>query len=53
MVSVPFKWKPLNIRVIQVYSPTSNDKEAEFEWFYEDLKDLLEPTPKLDALFII
>ena len=38
---------------IQVYAPTSNAEEAEVEWFYEDLQDLLEPTPKKDVLFII
>ena len=39
--------------VIQVYAPTSNAEEAEVEWFYEDLQDLLELTPKRDVLFII
>ena len=39
--------------VIQVYAPTSNTEEAEVEWFYEDLQDLLELTPKQDVLFII
>ena len=39
--------------VIQVYAPTSNAEEGEVEWFYEDLQDLLELTPKKDALFII
>ena len=38
--------------VIQVYAPTSNTEEAEVEWFYEDLQDLLELTPKKDVLFI-
>ena len=42
-----------NITVIQVYAPTSNAEEAEVEWFYEDLQDLLELTPKKDVLFII
>ena len=46
MISVRFQGKPLNITVIQVYAPTSNDEEAEVEWFYEDLQDLLELTPK-------
>ena len=36
----------MNITVIQVYAPTSNAEEAEVEWFYEDLQDLLELTPK-------
>ena len=39
--------------VIQVYAPTSIAEEAEVEWFYEDLQDLLELTPKNDVLFII
>ena len=39
--------------VIQVYAPTSNAEEAEIEWFYEDLQDLLEQTPNKDVLFII
>ena len=39
--------------MIQAYAPTSNAEEAEVEWFYEDLQDLLEPTPKKDVLFII
>ena len=45
--------KPFNITVIQVYAPTSNTEEAEVEWFYEDLQDLLELTPIKDVLFII
>ena len=53
MISVRFQGKPFNIRVIQVYAPTSNAEEAEVEWFYEDLQDLLELTPKIDVLFII
>ena len=53
MISVYFQGKPFNITVIQVYAPTSNTEEAEVEWFYEDLKDLLELTPKIDVLFII
>ena len=52
LISVHFQGKP-NITVIQVYAPTSNAEEAEVEWFYEDLQDLLEPTPKKDVLFII
>ena len=39
--------------VIQAYAPTSNAEEAEVEWFYEDLQDLLELTPKKDLLYII
>ena len=42
-----------NIMVIQVYAPTSNAEETEVEWFYEDLQDLLELTPKKDVPFII
>ena len=53
MISVRFQGKPFNITVIQVYAPTSNAEEAEPEWFYEDLQDLLELTPKKDVLFII
>ena len=53
MISVHFQGKPLNIRVIQVYAPIRNTKEAEVERFYEDLEDLLELTPKKDVLFII
>ena len=53
MISVRFQSKPFNITVIQVYAPTSNAEEAEVEWFYKDLQDLLELTPKKDVLFII
>ena len=53
MISVRFQGKPFNITVIQVYSPSSNAEEAEVEWFYEYLEDLLELTPRLDVLFII
>ena len=53
MISVHFKGKSLNIMVIQVYTQTSNAEEAEVERFDEDLQDLLELTPKKDALFII
>ena len=53
MISVRFQGKPFNITAIQVYAPTSNAEEAEVERFYEDLQDLLEPTPKKDVLFII
>ena len=53
MISVHFQGKPFNITVIQVYAPTSNAEEAEVEWFYEELQDLLELTPKKDVLFII
>ena len=53
MISVRFQGNPFNITVIQVYAPTSNAEEAEVEWFYEDLQDLLELTPNKDVLFII
>ena len=53
MISVRLQGKPFNITVIQVYAPTSNAEEADVEWFYEDLQDLLELTPKKDVLFII
>ena len=53
MISVRYQGKPFTITVIQVYAPTSNAEEAEVERFYEDLQDLLELTPKKDALFII
>ena len=53
MTSVHFQGKSFNIMVIQVYAPTSNAEEAEVEWFYEDLQDLLELTPPKDVLFII
>ena len=53
MISVRFQGKPFNITVIQVYAPTSNAEEAEVEWLYADLQDLLELTPKKDVLFII
>ena len=53
MISVGFQGKLFNITAIQVYAPTSNAEEAEVEWFYEDLQDLLELTPKKDVLFII
>ena len=53
MVSVHFQGKSFNNTVIQVYAQTSNAEEAEAEWFYEDLQDLLELTPPKDVLFII
>ena len=52
MISVRFQGKPFNITLIQVYAPSSNAEEAEVEWFYEDLQDLLELTPPKDVLFI-
>ena len=53
MISVRFQGKPFNITVIQVYALTSKAEEAEVEWFYEYLQDLLELTPKEDVLFTI
>ena len=53
MISICFQGKPYNIRVIQVYVPTSKAEEAEVEQFYEDLQDLSELTLKKDVLFII
>ena len=53
MISVHFQGKPFNITVIQVYAPTRNAEEADIEWLFEDLQDLLEVTSKKDILFII
>ena len=53
MIFFYFQGKPHNIMVIQVYAPSSNAEEAEIEWFYEDLQDLLQLTLKKDVLFII
>ena len=53
MISVRFQGKPFNITVIQVYAPTSNAEEAEVEWYYADLQDLLGLTSKKDVLFIL
>ena len=53
IISVHFQSKAFNIIVIKVYAPTSNAEETEVEWFYEDLQDLLELTPKKEVLFII
>ena len=53
MISVCFQGKPFSIIVIQVYAPITNVEEAEVEWFYEDLQDFLELTPKKYVLFII
>ena len=53
MISAHLQGKPFNITVIQEYAPASNTEEAEVEWFYKDLKDLLELTPKKDVPFII
>ena len=54
MISVRFQGKPFSITVIlQIYARTSKAEEAEVEWFYEDLQDLLELTPRKDVLFII
>ena len=53
MISVHFQGNPFNITVIQVYASSNNAEEAEVEWFYEDLQDLLKLTPRKDILFII
>ena len=53
MISVPIQGKPFSIIAIQVYTPTTNAKEAEVTWFYEDLQDLQKLTPKKDVLFTI
>ena len=53
MISVHFQGKLFKITVIQVYVLASNAEEAEVEWFYEDLPDLIELTPQKDVLFII
>ena len=53
MISVHFQDKPFNITVIQVYAPTTNAKEAEVKQYYDDLRDLLELTPKKDVPFFI
>ena len=53
MISVRIQGKAFNIAIIQVYALTSNAEEVEVEWFYEDLQDLLELTPKKDVLFLI
>ena len=53
VISIRFQGKPFNITVIQVYAPSTNAEEAEVEWFYEDLQDLLELTPPKNVLFII
>ena len=52
MTSVHFQGQPFNTIAIQVYATMANAKKAEVEWFYEDLQDLLELTPKKDVLFI-
>ena len=51
MIPVCFQGKPFNIMIIQVYAPTSNSEEDEVEWFYEDLQDLMELTPKKKMSF--
>ena len=53
MISVHFQGKPFDITVIQLYAPTSNAEEAEVEWFYEDLQDVLRLTPTKDELLTI
>ena len=53
MISIRFQGKSFSIPVIQVCAPTTNSKEAKVDWFFEDLQDLLELTPKKDVLLII
>ena len=53
MISVHFQGKLFNVTVIQVYAPITNAEEAEVVWFYEDVQDLLELTPKRDVFLII
>ena len=53
MISVHFQGKPFNIMVTKGYAPTSNAEEADVEWFYEEVQDLLEPTPKKYIILII
>ena len=53
MISVHLQGKPFNITITQIYAPTTNAKEAEVEWFYEDLQDLLELTLKTDIFIIV
>ena len=53
MISVHFQGERFNITVIQVYAPSTNAEEFEVQWFYDDLQDLLELTPKNDVFFII
>ena len=53
MISFRFQGKPFNIRVIQVYAPNTTAKDAKTDWFYEDLKHLLELTPKKILFFLI
>ena len=50
MIYARFQGKPFNITVIQVYAPDTNTKEAEVEWFYEDLQELLEKKVKVKSL---
>ena len=53
MISARFQGKPFNVMVIQAYATNSNAEEAEVEWFYENLQDILELTPNKDVIFII
>ena len=52
MISVHFQGTSFNITEIQVYIPTTDAKEAKVDWFYEDLQNLPEPTPKKGVLFL-
>ena len=53
MTSVSFQGKPFNITVIQVYAPTSNAEEAEVEWFYEDIQNLIEQPQKISFVAVL
>ena len=53
MISTRFQGKPFSITEIQLYATTTNAEEAEVEWFYEEIQDLLELIPKTDILFFI
>ena len=53
MISTRFQGKPFSITEIQLFATTTNAEEAEVEWFYEEIQDLLELIPKTDILFFI
>ena len=53
MISVHFQGKPFNVMIIQVCAQINNAEEAEVEWFYEALQELIELTPKTYVLFIV
>ena len=53
MITVRFQGRLFNIKVFQVYAPTTSAEESEIDWLYEVLQDFIEVTPKKDVLFII